>query len=76
MSHFLSNLPRPLRSKVPRGPSAESGGQSLVSSSSPTVVPTFVATVNPPPNVAGSIIPAPSQGHGVNEDPITSVEPS
>ena len=60
MSHFLSNLPRPLRSKVPRGPSAELGGQPLVSSSSPAMVPTPVATVNTPPNMASSLIPTPS----------------
>ena len=75
MSHFSSNLSRPSRSRVLRGPGAASGGQPLVSSSSPVVVPTPIAAVNRPPNVAGSLIPAPGHDHGANKDPITLVEP-
>ena len=72
MSHFLSNLPCPSRSRIPHGSSATSGGQPPVSSSSPAMVPTPEAAVNPPPNIASSLIPA----HGINEDSATSVEPS
>ena len=75
ISHFSSNLPSPPRSRVARGPSAASGGQPLVSSSSPTMVPTPAAAVNPPFDEVGSLVPTPSHGHRVNEEPITSVEP-
>ena len=34
-----------------------------------------MAAVNPLPNMAGSLVPTPSQGNIVNEDPITSMEP-
>ena len=72
MSHFSSNLSRPPRSRVPRRSGAVSDGQLVSSSySSPVVVPTLEAVVNPLPNVEGSRIPA----HGVHEDPTTSVEP-
>ena len=40
------------------------------------MVSTPVAIVNPLPNVVGSLIPTLSQGHGANEDPVTSVEHS
>ena len=77
MSHFLSNLPHPPRSRVPRGPGAASGGQPLVSSSSsPVVVPTLMATMNPPLDMTGLLILTLSQGSGTNEDPITLMEPS
>ena len=75
MSHFLSNIPRPSRSRVPRSPGATSGKQPLVSSSSPAMVPIPVATVNSSPNVADSLMPAPSQGHSINEDLVASMEP-
>ena len=71
MSHFSSNIPHPLRSSVSRVPST---GQSMVSPYL-TVVPTPVVTVNPPPNGAGSLVFAPSHGHNVSENPVTSVEP-
>ena len=75
MSHFLSNLPRLQRSKVPHGPGAALGGRPLVYSSYPAMVPILMAVVNPPSNAASSFIPALSQGHGANKDLITSVEP-
>ena len=34
------------------------------------------AVVNPPPNMAGSLIPTLNQSHGANEVLVTSVEPS
>ena len=74
MSHFSRNLPRCPWSKVSHGPGAVSGGQPLISSS-PVVVPIPVAIVNPPPDGVGSLIPTPSHGHSINEDPVTSVEP-
>ena len=67
MSRILSNLPRPLRSRAPCGPSAASGWQPSVFSPSPAMKPS--------PNVVGSLVPAPSQGRGVNEDPFTLMEP-
>ena len=75
MSHFSSNLPRPPRSRVLRSPGAACGEQPLVFSSSPVTVPTPAATVNPLPNLTGSLVLAVSQGHSINEDPVTSVEP-
>ena len=68
MSHFSSNLPHPPRS---RGPDA---GQLLVPSS-PAVVSTPVAAANPLPFRAGSLVPASSHGHSVDEDPVTLVDP-
>ena len=69
MSHSFSNLPRPLRSRVPRGPGAASGRQPSVSSSSSVVVPTPEAAVDPLPNVVGSLVPTPSQGHSIYRIP-------
>ena len=75
MSYFLSNLPHPLSSRVPCSPGAASDKEPLVSFSSPTMVPTPAAAVNPLPNVVGSLVPAPSHSHSVNKDPVTSIEP-
>ena len=73
--HFSSNLPHPPRSRVPQGPGVASGGQPLVSSSSPVVVPIPAAALNTLPNMADSLVPIPSQGHSVNKDLVTLVEP-
>ena len=75
MSHFFSNLPPPLRSRFSSGPGAASGGQPLVSSSSSVVVPTPATVMNPLSDEIGSLVSAPSHGHSVNKDPVTSMEP-
>ena len=39
------------------------------------MVPAPVATVNPSPDGADSLVPTPNHGHRFNEDPVTSMEP-
>ena len=39
------------------------------------MVPTPTAIVNPLSDEVGSLVPGPSHGHSINEDPITSIEP-
>ena len=75
MSQFSSNLPPPPKSRFSRGPGAASSEQPLVPSSSPIVVPTSIAILNPLSNEASSLAPVPSHGHSVNENIVTPAEP-
>ena len=75
MSQFSSNHPFPSRSRFSRGPSAASGRQPLVFSSSPDVVPTSTTIMNPSSDEVGSLAPVPSHGHSVNKDVVTPTEP-
>ena len=75
MSQFSSNLPPPMRSRFSHGPSAASGRQPLVPSSSPDVVPIFPAAVAPSSDGAGSLVPIPNHGHSVNKDVVPPMRP-
>ena len=75
MSQFSSNLPLPPRSRFCCIPGAAPGGQPLIPSSSPVVVPAPTLVMNSSSDGAGSFVPVSSHGHVFNEDVTLPSEP-
>ena len=71
----MSNLLPLPRSRFYRGPRVASGGQPLVPSSFPIVVPTPARVVNPSSDEVGSLVLVPSHGCIINEDVVLPLEP-